>query len=134
MNRIAVWVALMLAFLVSGAFAQPSAAGSACPPSTTLDELTRALDDAVSGPRNKDRACLRDLMLPEARLTPIRKEQNGSFDPRILTLDDWINAVRSHAGAPFYEHQIKVNPKLTAISPICGAPTRSAPRRMAKRT
>ena len=106
MNRIAVSLAFMLSFLVSGARAQPST--SACPPSTTLDELTKALDDAVSGPRDKDRACLRDLMLPEARLTPIRKEQDGSFDPHILTVDDWISAVRSQAGAPFYEHQIKV--------------------------
>src|SRR5579862_318270 len=108
MNRIAVWFALMLAFLVSGAFAQPSGAGSACPPSTTLDELTKALDDAVSGPPDKDRACLRDLLLPEARLTPIRKQADSGFSPRILTVDDWITAVRSHAGAAFYEHQINV--------------------------
>ena len=106
MNRIAVWFALMLAFLASGAFAQPSI--SACPPSTTLEELTKALDDAVSGPPDKDRACLRDLLLPEARLTPIRKQADSGFSPRILTVDDWITAVRSHAGAAFYEHQINV--------------------------
>ena len=109
MSRIAFWFPLMLVFLVSGACAQPSTAASACPPSTTLDELTKALDDAVSGPPDKDRTCLRDLLLPEARMTPVRKQPDGGFAPRILTVDDWINAVRNHAGAPFYERQIKVS-------------------------
>ena len=108
MNRIAVSCAL-LALFASGACAQQSTSTSACPASTTLDELTRALDDAVSGPPDKDRTCLRDLLLPEARLTPIRKQPDGGFAPRILTVDDWIKAVRSRGGAPFYERQIKVN-------------------------
>ena len=109
MNRIAVSLALMAALLAASAYAQPSPAAAACPPSTTLDELTKVLDDAVSGPRDKDRACLRALMLPEARLTPVRK-QGDSFAPRILTVDDWINAVRGQGGgAPFFEKQVKVN-------------------------
>ena len=81
---------------------------AACLPTTTLDELTKALDDAVSGPADKDRTCLRQLMLPNARLTPVRKEQDGAFAPRILTVDDWISAVRSRNGAPLYERQVKV--------------------------
>ena len=110
MKRIAVSFPLMFALLASAAGAQqPSQPVPACPPSTTLDELTKALDDAVSGPRDKDRACLRELMLPEARLTPIRKQADGGFAPRILNVDDWINAVRGQAGAPpFYEKQVKV--------------------------
>jgi hypothetical protein len=86
----------------------PAAGAAACPPATTLDELARALDDAVSGPGNKDRACLRDLMLPEARLTPVVKKSDGGFAPRLLTVDDWINAVAKRGDAAFYERQIKV--------------------------
>jgi len=109
MKNIAVLSALLGALLAAGAHAQPGvSAPAACPPATTLDELTRALDDAVSGPRDKDRTCLRELMLPEARLTPIRKGQDGAFAPRILTVDDWINAVRGQGGAPLYERQVKV--------------------------
>ena len=112
MNRIAVSLALMMVVLLVGsAYAQPGPAApatAACPRSTTLDELTKALDDAVSGPRDKDRTCLRELMLPEARLTPVRKQGDG-FAPRVLTVDDWINAVRGQGGgAPFYEKQVKV--------------------------
>jgi len=111
MNRIAVLFALMVVFLAPGTHAQAGPAASpaaACPPATTLDQLIKALDDAVSGPRNKDRACMRELMLPEARMSPVRKEQDGTFAPRMLTVDDWIKAVSGHAGPPFYEKQVKV--------------------------
>jgi hypothetical protein len=110
MKCIAVMTALSVALLAGSAYAQPStgASTSACPSAATLDELTKALDDAVSGPRDKDRTCLRDLMLPEGRMTPVRKEQDGTFAPRMLTVDDWIKAVSGHAGAPFYEKQVKV--------------------------
>lgn len=81
---------------------------SACLPSTTLEELTKALDDAVSGPADKDRTCLRDLLLSDARLTPIRKTADGSFAPRILTVEDWINAVSKGGNTPMYERQVKV--------------------------
>ena len=86
--------------------AQPTAA--ACLPSTTLEELTKALDDAISGPADKDRTCLRQLLLPEARLTPIAKSPEGSFAPRILTVDDWINAVARRGSTPMFERQVKV--------------------------
>src|SRR5664279_1557014 len=87
--------ALLLAPALHAQDTQPKtqAPASACLPSTTLEELTKALDDAISGPADKDRTCLRDLLLPDARLTPIRKAENGSFSPRMLTVDDWINAV-----------------------------------------
>jgi hypothetical protein len=79
-----------------------------CPPSTTLEELTKALDDAVSGPADKDRTCLRDLLLPEARLTPIRKAADGTFGPRVLTVEDWINAVSKNGNTVMIERQVKV--------------------------
>jgi hypothetical protein len=67
----------------------------------------------VSGPRDKDRTCLRQLMLSEARLTPVRKDAEGGFAARILTVDDWINAVRGQGGsAPFYEKQVKVKSEM----------------------
>jgi hypothetical protein len=79
-----------------------------CPSTPTLDELVKALDAAVSGPANKDRTCFRHLMMPEARLSPMHKEDNGSFAPRLLTVDDWINAVAKRGSGVFYEVQVKV--------------------------
>jgi hypothetical protein len=93
--------------------AQSSAAESAqtapaCPPSATLDELSTALDSAIGGPANKDRTCLRQLFLPEARLSPIRKADDGSYAPRMLTVEDWIDAVARRGSEPLYEVQVKV--------------------------
>jgi hypothetical protein len=103
-------IALLLAPALHAQDSQPKAqdSGTACLPSTTLEELTKALDDAISGPVNKDRKCLRDLLLPDARLTPIRKTPEGGFAPRILTVDDWISAVSSSGRPAFYERQVKV--------------------------
>jgi hypothetical protein len=104
--------ALALAFLTTGIGAQspsPPAATSACPPTTTLDELIKAIDAGVSGPASKDRACMRDMMLPEARLSPIAKAADGSFEPHILTIDGWIEAVKKRGDAVLYEHQVKVS-------------------------
>jgi hypothetical protein len=115
MSRPFAVLALALATLPAGVLAQQTtpeataaSATATCPPATTLDELTKALDEAVSGPGNKDRACLRELLLPEARLTPVTKMPDGSFAPRILTVDDWIHAVAKRGSAAFYERQIKV--------------------------
>jgi hypothetical protein len=83
-------------------------AAPVCLSTATLDELTKALDDAVSGPQNKDRTCLRQVLLPQARLTPISKTPDGNFAPRILTVDDWIDAVAKRGSAPMYEVQVKV--------------------------
>lgn len=73
-----------------------------CPPTTTLDQLIVAIDAAVSGPANKDRACMKQLLLPTARLIPV-----GPNGPRILTLDDWIAAVARNGDEVVTERQIK---------------------------
>jgi hypothetical protein len=84
----------------------------ACLPSTNLEELTKALDDAISGPADKDRTCLRQLLLPEAHLTLIVKSPEGNFAPRILTVDDWINVVARRGSTPMIERQIKVRSEI----------------------
>jgi hypothetical protein len=113
MIRFAYSMALLAGTFPLGLLAQTNEAGiqvavPGCLPSRTLDELTNALDEAVSGPGNKDRTCLRQILLPEARLTPMRKAEDGSFAPHILTVDDWIDAVAKRGSAAFYERQVKV--------------------------
>jgi hypothetical protein len=103
---VAVWLGPTLHAEDKKPEASPSV--SACPPSATLDDLVKALDDAVSGPANKDRTCLRLILLPDARLTPVRKTEDGSFAPRILTVDDWIEAVAKRGDEAMYERQVKV--------------------------
>lgn len=116
MKRIVAVLAVAVAALAGRGFAQSSAspgtAAAACLPTTTLDELVKALDDAVSGPANKDRTCFRALMMPEARLSPVVKQPEGGFAPHLLSVDDWIAAVAKRGSAPFYEVQVKVKPEI----------------------
>jgi len=79
-----------------------------CPTTATLDQLIKAIDAAVSGPANKDRTCFRALFTPDARLIPLHVAKDGVATPRILTVQDWIDAVAKRGDAVFYEHQIKV--------------------------
>jgi hypothetical protein len=83
-------------------------APAVCADATTLDDLIKSLDDAVSGPADKDRSCMRELLLPEARLSPIGKRPDGIYAPHILTLDGWIEAVRKRGHDVLTEHQVKV--------------------------
>jgi hypothetical protein len=113
MRRIVLSLAITATFLGPTLHAQNAVATSqpavqTCPPTATLEELTKALDDAVSGPGNKDRTCFRELFVPGARMTPIRKTTDGAFSPHMLTVEDWINAVARRGSEAFYERQVKV--------------------------
>jgi hypothetical protein len=113
MRRLSVLLALTAALSAPALRAQApepkiTAAVSACPHTATLDQLITAIDAAVSGPGNQDRTCFRALFLPDARLIPIRIAAGGTATPRILTVQDWIDAVAKRGSAVFYEKQIKV--------------------------
>lgn len=93
--------------LLSTPFVYAQTPATTCPSTKTLDDLIKALDDAVSGPGDKDRTCMRQLFVPDGRLVPIGKSKDGSIAARILTVEDWINRVKARGSEPFYEHQIK---------------------------
>ena len=82
----------------------PSTPAAACPPTATLDQLIVAVDDAVTGPANKDRTCMRQLFLPSVRLIPVNPA-TGTM--RLLTTDDWIQAVGKRGTDLITEKQIK---------------------------
>lgn len=114
MNRTALALALCGALYPATLIAQapadkPATTVAVCPSTATLDDLIRALDDAVSGPGNKDRTCFRALFTPDARLMPlVKNKDDGSVAPRVLTVDGWIDAVAKRGSAVFYEKQVKV--------------------------
>jgi hypothetical protein len=98
------FIAAALAATAASSWAQ---ATPSCPTTATLPDLIKAVDDAVSGPGNKDRTCMRQLFTPDARLIPLVKGPDGKWAPHILTLDDWIARVAKRGSEVFYEHQIK---------------------------
>ena len=80
----------------------------ACPSTATTDQLVAAIDAAISGPANKDRTCFRQLFLPDARLIPIRIAADATATPRILTVQDWIDAVAKRGNTILIEKQLNV--------------------------
>jgi hypothetical protein len=58
----------------------------------SLDSIVAAVYGVISGPagdRNWQR--FRSLFVPEGRLVPIRKKEDGSFVHQILSVDDYAN-------------------------------------------
>ncbi len=97
---------LLAASLLSAQSSTPAPATNACPPTSTPAELVSALDDAISGPADKDRTCLRALFTPGARLNPLVPTSDG-ITPRTLLVEDWIAAMQRRGSTPLFEHQIK---------------------------
>ena len=98
------FVAAALAATAASSWAQST---PSCPTTATLPDLIKAVDDAVSGPANKDRTCMRQIVTPDARLIPLVKGQDGTWAPHVLTVDDWITTVAKRGSVPFYGRQIK---------------------------
>src|SRR5262249_39466010 len=80
-----------------GAMAQAPDAGCALP--SEPKGILAALDAAISGPADKDRACMKALLIPEARMTFVSIGADGPRTYRPWTLDDWHIATqaRDHA-------------------------------------
>lgn len=104
---LAVGVAVPAGFAQTGSTAKSSQA-TTCRSTKTLDDLIKALDEAVSGPADKDRGCLRQVLYPNARLSPVTKSREGAFGPHVLSVDEWIEAVAKRGKVGLYEKQIKV--------------------------
>jgi len=108
MFRPALFLALSASLLASAQSPTPQPSPApACLAAATLDQLPKALDDAISGPGDRDRTCLRELLMPDVRLVLVTRTADGTATTRTLTLDDWIAAVQRRGSTPLFERQIK---------------------------
>ncbi len=113
MNHTLGLFALAAGLLVPAGFAQSTPPAHpfgavTCRATTNLESLIKALDEAISGPADKDRTCLRQVLYPDARLIPVTKTREGMFAPHVLTTEEWIEMVHKRGPMPLYEVQIKV--------------------------
>ncbi|MGA7522824.1 MAG: hypothetical protein WBW84_10100 [Acidobacteriaceae bacterium] len=104
MRRLLVLLALVgcAMSLVLGTWTPLYAQTPTCPSTATLHQLVAAIDNAVTGPANKDRTCFRQVFLPDARLIPV-----GANGPHTLSVDDWIAVMAKNGDTMVTEHQIK---------------------------
>jgi hypothetical protein len=74
--------------ITGSAAAQPPDAGCALPSEPW--GIPAAFDAAISGPADRDRACMKALLIPEARLMFASVGADGSSTYKLETLDEWI--------------------------------------------
>jgi hypothetical protein len=98
-------VTILAGTLAGTAMAQAPSAGCALP--SEPEGIPAALDAAISGPADKDRACMKALFIPEARMMFASVGADGAPSYRLETLDDWIVRVRGRGHAVLEEKQVK---------------------------
>jgi hypothetical protein len=87
------------------AMAQAPNAGCALP--SEPKGIPAALDAAITGPADQDRACMKALLIPEARMMFVSLRADGATTYRLETLDDWIARVKARGHALLEEKQLK---------------------------
>src|SRR5262245_1067451 len=102
--------ALFLATILASALAgsvMAQAPDASCALPSEPEGIPAALDAAVTGSADKDRACMKALLIPEARLMFVSLGTDGAPIYRIETLDDWIARVKARGHATLEEKQLK---------------------------
>jgi len=98
--------ATILAGALAGrAMAQTPDAGCALP--SEPEGIPAAIDAAITGPADKDRACMKALLIPEARLTFVSLGADGAPTYTLQTLDEWIARVKARGHVMLEEKQLK---------------------------
>jgi hypothetical protein len=101
---------LFSAMILSCAFAgsaMAQASNASCALPSEPEGIPAALDAAITGPADKDRDCMKALLIPEARLMFVSLGTDGAPTYRIETLDDWIARVKARGHAVLEEKQMK---------------------------
>ena len=69
--------------------------------------IPAAIDAAITGPADKDRACMKALLIPEARMMFVSLGADGAPTYTLQTLDDWIARVKARGHVTLEEKQLK---------------------------
>jgi hypothetical protein len=91
--------------LTGSAMAQTKDAGCALP--SAPEGIPAAIDAAISGPADKDRACMKALLIPDARMMFVSLGADGAPTYTLQTLDDWIARVKARGHVMLQEKQLK---------------------------
>lgn len=105
MLRTLLLAASLACALAGRAMAQTPDVGCALP--LEPKGIAAAIDAAISGPADKDRACMKALLIPEARLMFLSLGADGAPSYRLESLDDWIARTKARGHALLKEKQLK---------------------------
>ena len=91
--------------LAGSAMAQAPDTGCALP--SEPNGIPAAFDAAITGPADKDRACMKALLIPEARMMFVSLGADGATTYRLEALDDWIARTKARGHVMLEEKQLK---------------------------
>jgi hypothetical protein len=91
--------------LAGSAMAKAPDAGCALP--SEPEGIPAALDAAITGPADRDRACMKALLIPEARMMFVSLGADAAPAYRLETLDDWIARTKARGHVMLEEKQLK---------------------------
>src|ERR1700755_1961319 len=91
--------------LAGSAMAQAPEASCALP--SEPEGIPAAIDAAITGPADKDRACMKALLTPDARRTFVSRGADGAPTYPLQTLDEWIARVKARGQVTLEEKQLK---------------------------
>jgi hypothetical protein len=91
--------------LAGSAMAQAPDPGCALP--SKPNGIPAAFDAAITGPADKERACMKALLIPEARMVFVSLGTDGAPTYRLETLDDWIARTKARGHVMLEEKQLK---------------------------
>jgi hypothetical protein len=103
---------LFSATILAGALAGTAVAQAPAAGCTLLVKpagIPASIDAAITGPADKDRACMKVLFIPEARLTFVSIGADGTPGYSIEPLDDWIVHVKASGHTIRGEKQLKTS-------------------------
>jgi hypothetical protein len=96
---------ILIGALAGSGMAQTPEAACALPAEPAA--IPAAIDASITGPADKDRACMKALFIPEARMIVVSIGADGTPSYAILTVDDWIARVKARGHAMLEEKQLK---------------------------
>jgi hypothetical protein len=105
MLRILMLLTILAGALTDSALAQAPDAGCTLP--SEPKGIPAAVDAAITGPADKDRACMKALLIPEARMMFVSLGADGAPTYALQTLDDWIARVKARGHVMLEEKQLK---------------------------
>src|ERR1051325_5790600 len=93
MLRVLFLPTILAGALAGSAMAQSPDAGCALP--SEPEGIPAALDAAITGPADTDRACMKALFIPEARMMFLSVAVDSAPSSKLETMDAWTARVKA---------------------------------------
>lgn len=83
-----------------------SAQTPSCPPVTDINKFVQTWNDAVIGPGNRSHACTLSLLTPDARITGVILNKDGTSTRTVESPQEFVDWYQKHPTETFWERTL----------------------------